>query len=60
MAQSIADIQAKSDAKRGVKSKSYKLPLSTIKLIEQLSNQTGKPQSAIITEAVKILSESLK
>ncbi len=60
MAQSTNDIQLRSDEKRGVRSKGYKLPVSTIELIERLANQTGKPQSAIITEAVKMLSESLK
>lgn len=60
MAQSTNEIQLKSDLKRGVRSKGYKLPVSTIELIEQLANQTGKPQSAIITEAVKMFSESLK
>ncbi|HHR5464397.1 TPA: hypothetical protein ACS5PI_002044 [Salmonella enterica subsp. enterica] len=60
MAQSTNEIQLRSDVKRGVRSKGYKLPVQTIELIEQLANQTGKPQSAIITEAVKLLSESLK
>ncbi|WP_318375911.1 hypothetical protein [Enterobacter sp.] len=60
MAQSIADIQKRSDEKRGVKSKGFKLPIETIELIAALSERTGKPQSAIITEAVKMLSESLK
>lgn len=59
MAQSIADIQKRSDEKRGVKSKGFKLPLETIDLIAKLSDDTGKPQSAIITEAVKMFSDSL-
>lgn len=60
MAQSTNEIQLKSDLKRGVRSKGYKLPVQTIELIEQLSKETGRPQSAIITEAVKMLSDSLK
>ncbi|MFP2422215.1 hypothetical protein ACLEXA_11835 [Pseudescherichia vulneris] len=60
MAQSTNAIQLKSDLKRGVRSKSYKLPVETIELIEKMATQTGKPQSAIITEAVKMLSENLK
>ena len=60
MAQSIADIQRKSDEKRGVRSKGYKLPVETIDLIAEIAAKTGRAQSAIITEAVKMLSESLK
>ncbi|HBE9078591.1 hypothetical protein [Serratia fonticola] len=60
MAQSIADIQRRSDEKRGVRSKGFKLPIATIELIESLAAQTGKPQSAVITEAVKMLEASLK
>ena len=60
MAQSTSAIQLKSDLKRGVKSKGYKLPIETIEMIERMANQTGKSQSAIITEAAKMLSDSLK
>lgn len=60
MAQSTNEIQRRSDEKRGVRSKGYKLPVQTIELIEQLSKNTGRPQSAIITEAVKMLAESIK
>ncbi len=60
MAQSIADIQKRSDEKRGVKSKGFKLPIETIDLIARLSEETGQPQSTIITDAVKLLAESLK
>lgn len=34
MAKSISEIQQKSDEKRGVRSKGYKLPVETIELIE--------------------------
>ncbi|MHB9328052.1 hypothetical protein ACP3S7_10950 [Phytobacter ursingii] len=60
MAQSISSIQAKSDAKRGVKSKGYKLNVSTIDLIAELSETTGKPQSAIIDEAVRLLADKIR
>ncbi|EMA1800149.1 ribbon-helix-helix domain-containing protein [Cronobacter turicensis] len=60
MAQSISSIQAKSDDKRGVKPKTYKLKISTIDLISELSEQTGKPQSALIEEAIALLAEKLQ
>lgn len=53
MAQSIASIQRRSDEKRGVSAKSYKLPQETIKLIAQLAELTGKPQSQVISEAIE-------
>ena len=60
MAQSTNDIQRKSDAKRGVRPKGFKLPVETIELIAQLADRTGKPQSVIITEAINMLSASLE
>lgn len=60
MAQSTSAIQLKSDLKRGVKSKGFKLPVETIALIESLAEKTGKPQSAIITEAIKLLADNIK
>lgn len=60
MAQSRVDIQQKSDDKRGVRAKSYKLPVSIIDLIEALSKETGTPQSAVISKAVELFAESLK
>lgn len=53
MAQSIASIQRRSDEKRGVSAKSYKLPQETIKMIAQLAELTGKPQSQVISEAIE-------
>lgn len=58
MAQSISSIQAKSDAKRGVRSKGFKLPEATISLIAELSEKSGKPQSAVISEAIRLYAES--
>ncbi|SCC24798.1 ribbon-helix-helix protein, CopG family [Gilliamella intestini] len=59
MALSRAEIQKRSDDKRGVKPKSYKLPLETIDTIIALSNGTGKSQSKIIEEAIKLYKDSL-
>lgn len=60
MAKSISEIQQKSDDKRGVRSKGYKLPVTTIELIESLSKEAGLAQSAIITKAIEMLAESFK
>ncbi|MEX9214819.1 hypothetical protein AB7W40_22570 [Providencia rettgeri] len=54
MAQSITAIQKRSDEKRGVKSKGYKLPVTTIDLIASLADEAGKSQSNIITEAIAL------
>ncbi|MWP49100.1 MULTISPECIES: ribbon-helix-helix protein, CopG family [unclassified Gilliamella] len=59
MALSRAEIQKRSDDKRGVKSKSYKLPIETIDTIIALSNGTGKSQSKIIEEAIQLYKDSL-
>ncbi|EMQ1857093.1 hypothetical protein WEV46_004579 [Salmonella enterica] len=60
MAQSTAEIQRRSDVKRGVRPKGYKLPVETIELIASLSAQTGKPQSAIIAEAVSLYAKGFQ
>ncbi|UOO76042.1 ribbon-helix-helix protein, CopG family [Neisseria sp. Dent CA1/247] len=54
MALSPNEIQKRSDEKRGVKAKSYKLPKETIELITALAKKTGKSQAAIINEAVRL------
>lgn len=54
MAQTSTEIQKRSDEKRGVAAKSYKLPKETIELIAEISEQTGKPQSIVIAEAVRL------
>ncbi len=43
MAQSTTAIQLKSDLKRGVRSKGFKLTEEIISLIADLSDKTGKP-----------------
>lgn len=60
MALTRAEIQKKSDAKRGVRSKGYKLPNDIIGLISELSDKTGKSQSKIIEEAILMLNNSLE
>lgn len=57
MALSRAQINAKSEAKRGIKVKSFKLHESTIAHIEQISQQTGISQSRLITQAIQMLGE---
>ena len=59
MALSRAEIQKRSDNKRGVKSKGYKLSLETIEMISALSKSTGKPQGTIIEEAIKLYEDKL-
>lgn len=55
MTMSRTEHQNRSDEKRGVKAKSYKLPLSTIADIEQLSRERGIPQNQLIIQAVEML-----
>ncbi|WP_041604975.1 hypothetical protein [Histophilus somni] len=43
MATTNAERVAKSDAKRGIKLKAFKLPLEVIEEIEQISQQIKKP-----------------
>ena len=59
MALTRAVIQKKSDEKRGVKSKGYKLPVDIIDIISELSDKTGKSQSKIIEEAILMFNNSL-
>ena len=59
MALSRAEIQKRSDNKRGVKSKGYKLSLETIEMISVLSKSTGKSQGTIIEEAIKLYEDKL-
>ncbi|WP_410374361.1 ribbon-helix-helix protein, CopG family [Avibacterium paragallinarum] len=54
----MAEIVAKSDAKRGVRAKTYKLPEETIALIEQLSREQDVPQYQIIQQAVELFKQA--
>lgn len=60
MAKSITEIQAKSDMKRGVKVKGFKLHVDDIALIEQVSTDLNIPQSQLIIDAVKFYLENKK
>ncbi|OCG60818.1 hypothetical protein [Gilliamella sp. Nev3-1] len=59
MALSRAEIQKRSDEKRGVKPKGYKLSIETIEMIAELSKSTGKSQGMVIEEAIKLYRGSL-
>lgn len=59
MALSRTEIQKKSDQKRGIKSKGYKLPVDIIDLIIELSSKTGKPQNKVIEDAILMYKNSL-
>ncbi|MEG3113441.1 MULTISPECIES: hypothetical protein [unclassified Pantoea] len=59
MAQSISDIQKKSDEKRGVKVKGIKLHMNVIELLERLANETGESQAAVVTKALQMYAENL-
>lgn len=47
-----AQIQAESDARRGIKTASYKFPIAFLDELTQLSKQTGLSRSTIIMQAV--------
>lgn len=49
-----AQIQADSDARRGVKPIGFKVPIEFAKLLDELSNKTGKTKNVIIMEAVEL------
>lgn len=53
MVMSRNEIQAKSEAKRGIKAKSFKLPVAFIAEIEALSEKLGIPQNQLIIQAVE-------
>lgn len=46
-------IQAESDAKRGIKLKAFKLHTDDIAMIEQVARDLNMPQNRLIVEAVK-------
>lgn len=51
------EINAKSDAKRGIKQKSLKLHIDTISLLEQLSKEMGIGQNQVVTLALTQFAE---
>lgn len=60
MALTRAVIQKKSDEKRGVKVKGFKLRVDDIALIEKASNQLDVPQAQLIIDAIKFYLENKK
>ena len=60
MALSKSEIQKRSDEKRGVKPKGYKLTIETIELISELSKHTGAPQSKIIENAILMYQNAIE
>ncbi len=60
MAKSRSEINQESNERRGVVSKSFKLHESTVDLVKTLSEETGKSQAQIITEALKMYAENVK
>ncbi|MDO4698163.1 MAG: ribbon-helix-helix protein, CopG family [Pasteurellaceae bacterium] len=57
MAMTRQEINAKSDAKRGIKQKSLKLHIDTIALLERLSEEMGIGQNQVVTQALKMFDE---
>jgi hypothetical protein len=51
MAMSMSEIVKKSDEKRGMVAKTYKLPHELVQDIAQAAAASGKPQATIIAEA---------
>jgi hypothetical protein len=60
MAQSLTELQKKSDEKRGVKSKGYKLKVQLIDDIAKYSAEFGMSQGDLIEAAVKMFAEHKK
>lgn len=59
MPKSRVEIQAKSDAKRGVVSKTYKLHQDDVELIKSLAERLNIPQNQLIMEAVRAYEKGL-
>ncbi|MFY1028183.1 hypothetical protein CFY87_03635 [Actinobacillus seminis] len=57
MAKSTAEIQKRSDDKRGVKTKSFKIKKDIFDLVEKISLERGLAQNAMITEAILLYAE---
>lgn len=57
MAMTRAEINAKSDAKRGVRVQSYKLHEDTIARLAELSEQTGQSKTSIVAKGIDKMTE---
>ncbi|MFK5041650.1 ribbon-helix-helix protein, CopG family [Glaesserella parasuis] len=60
MAMTRAEINAKSDKKRGVRVQSYKLHEEVITLLAELSEQSGLSKTQIVTQGIKLFAEQNK
>ena len=60
MTKSRSQINEKSNAKRGIVNKAFKLHESTVDLVKDLAEKTGISQAQIVTEALKMYEQSLK
>ncbi|MCT8579993.1 ribbon-helix-helix protein, CopG family [Glaesserella parasuis] len=60
MAMTRAEINAKSDKKRGVRVQSYKLHEEVIALLTELSEQSGLSKTQIVTQGIKLFAEQNK
>ncbi|WP_439234918.1 ribbon-helix-helix protein, CopG family [Lonepinella koalarum] len=58
MALSRTEIVNRSNEKRGIRQKGFKLPLEVIAEIERLSQQHGIPQNQLIIQAVECFKRS--
>ena len=57
MSMTRAEINAKSDKKRGVRMQSYKLHENTIALLAELSQQTGQSKTTIVAQGIYKMTE---
>ncbi|ACL32767.1 ribbon-helix-helix protein, CopG family [Glaesserella parasuis] len=60
MALSRSEIVARSDAKKGMQAKTYKLPQALVAEIELLAKQCGISQGLLIAQAVELFKQSQK
>ena len=60
MAMTRAEINAKSDAKRGVRVQSYELHEDIIALLAELSEQSGLSKTQIVAQGIKLFAEHHK
>lgn len=57
---SRSDIQAKSDAKRGLKVKGFKLKLEDITYIEEVAKKHGLSHSELLIQAISFFDKNKK
>lgn len=55
MALSRYEIQKKSEARRGIVTRGYKLPAAVVAQIARLAKERGQSQAAVIAEAIALL-----